>query len=295
MTDILSQLSNQLAAAASTAAASVVQLQGHRRLVAGVVVEPDLVLTPGIGVLEGAVPVRRGDGQTFDGAVLGRSAATGLTAVKVPGLGAPPARGADEPAPGHLALAVGRTWSGGVFSALAPVAVVGGPLRTGRTTEIARVVRIGLAPHDAMTGGALVDGAGHLLGIVTSMAIRGTTVVVPAGLALDAARDLAARGGARQGYLGLSSVPVALARAQRAGGRTHGLLVTGLVDGAPAETAGVLVGDIVVAFDGAAVSDADDLVTRLRGAAVDAPTPLEVLRGGQRLALQVAVAERRPG
>ncbi|MGE0814727.1 MAG: S1C family serine protease [Vicinamibacterales bacterium] len=295
MTDILSQLSSQLAAASTTAAASVVQLQGHRRLVAGVVVEPDLVLTPGIGVLEGAVPVRRGDGQTFEGAVLGRSAATGLTAVKVPGLGAPPARGADEPAPGHLALAVGRTWSGGVFTALAPVAVVGGPLRTGRATEIARVIRIGLAPHDAMTGGGLVDGAGRLLGIVTSMAIRGTTVVVPAGLALAAARELAARGGERQGYLGLSSVPVALAPAQRAEGRSHGLLVTGVVEGAPAERAGVLVGDIVVAFDGAPVSDADDLVTRLRGARLDAPTSLDVVRGGQRVALMVTVAERRDG
>ena len=34
---------------------------------------------------------------------------------------------ADEPRPGHLAMAVGRTWSGGVMAAFAPVAVVGGP------------------------------------------------------------------------------------------------------------------------------------------------------------------------
>ena len=70
-----------------------------------------------------------------------------------------------------------------MFSALAPVAVVGGPLRTGRASEIARVIRIGLAPHGALTGGALVDGAGHTLGVITAMAIRGTTVVIPAALA----------------------------------------------------------------------------------------------------------------
>ena len=68
----------------------------------------------------------------------------------MPGLGAPAVSAAEEPRPASLTLAVGRTWSGNVFSALAPVAVVGGPLRTGRTTEIARVIRIGLAPHDAI-------------------------------------------------------------------------------------------------------------------------------------------------
>ena len=179
MTDLLSTLSTQLAAAADNAAASIVQVQAHRRPVAGVVCDTDLVLTPGVAVHDGVVSVRRGDGQTFEGTVLGRSASTGLTAVRVPDLGAPPAATAAEPRAGHIALAVGRTWSGGLFSALAPVAVVGGPLRTGRTSEIARVVRIGLAPHGALDGGALVDGAGRVLGVITSMAIRGTTVVIP--------------------------------------------------------------------------------------------------------------------
>ena len=107
-----------------------------------------------------------------------------------------------------MALAVGRTWSGGLFSALAPVSVVGGPLRTGRPSEIARVIRIGLPPHGALAGGALVDGSGRALGVITSMDIRGTTVVIPAALAWQAARDVAARGGARQGFLGVSSLPV---------------------------------------------------------------------------------------
>jgi S1-C subfamily serine protease len=295
MTDILSTLSDQLAGAADTAAASVVQLQGHRRLVAGVVSGDDLVLTPGIGVLEGVVAVRRGDGQTFEGTVLGRSASTGLTAVRVPGLGAPAATTAAEPRPGALALAVGRTLSGNVYTALAPVAVVGGPLRTGRASEIARVVRIGLEPHGALAGGALVDGAGRLLGIVTSTAIRGTTVVVPSALAWETARDLVARGGARQGYIGVSSVPVTLSTRQRTDARTHGLLVTGLVDHAPADAAGVLVGDILVAFDGHAVADADDFLTHLRTGQLDRSAQLTVLRGDREETLSITVTERPRG
>jgi S1-C subfamily serine protease len=260
--------------------------------VAGVVVDTDLVVSPGIGVLEGVVAVRRADGQTFDGSVLGRSAATGLASVRVPGLGAPAVTAAEEPRPAHLTLAVGRTWSGNVFTALAPVAVVGGPLRTGRTTEIARVIRIGLAPHDALTGGALVDGAGRCYGVITSMAIRGTTVVVPASLVAETAREVAARGGARQGYIGVSTVPVALAPRQRAEGRDHGLLVTGLAEDAPAMKAGVLVGDLIVAFDGQPITEGDDLVTRLRGGSFDQPTPLTVVRGDRLETVSVTVTER---
>ena len=97
------------------------------------------------------------------------------------------------------------------------------------------------------------------------MAIRGTTVVIPAALAWEAARDVAARGGARQGFLGVSSLAVTLPARQRAEGREGGLLVTGLADRTPAEQAGLLVGDVIVAFDGVAVHEPDDLLTLLRG------------------------------
>jgi S1-C subfamily serine protease len=279
MTDLLTTLSTQLATAAETAAASVVQIQAHRRPVAGVVCDADLVLSPGVAVHDGLVSVRRGDGQTFEGTVLGRSAVTGLTAVRVPGLGVPAAATAPEPHPGHLALAVGRTWSGGVYSALAPVAVVGGPLRTGRATEIARVIRIGLAPHGALAGGALVDGSGAVLGVITTMSIRGTTVVIPAGLAWEAAKGTVARGGERQGFLGVSSLPVAVAATQRTAGHDAGLLVSAVAEDTPAALAGLFVGDVIVAFDGVPVRQPDDLLTLLRGDRVGRAVPIAVLRG----------------
>lgn len=295
MTDLLAALSSQLSSAAETAAASVVQLQGHRRLVAGVVVDTDLVVTPGIGVTDGVVAVRRADGTALEGTVLGRSGSTGLAAVRVPGLGAPAVTIAGEPKPGHLALAIGRTWSGGLFTALAPIAVVGGPLRIGRTSEIARVIRLGIAPHGAITGGALVTGAGHVSGVITSMAIRGTTVVVPASLAVQAAHDLAARGTARRGYLGVASVPVVLPAKQQHGGHANGLLVTGLVPGGPADAAGLLVGDVIVAFAGESVEGPDELLARVGSAALDQPTPVTVCRGDRLETVAVTLAERPRG
>ncbi len=280
MSNLLASLSTELVTATDTASASVVQVQTRRRPVAGVVFDTDLILVPGHHLDDDAAPVRCADGQTFDGQVLGRHAGTGLAVVRATGLGAPVARTADEPRPGQLALAIGRTWSGGVFSTLAPVVVVGGPLRTGRSTEVARVVRVGLAPHGALTGGALADGAGQVLGVVTAMAIRGTTVVLPAAIAWAAARDVVAHGGARQGFIGVSSMAVTLPARQRGEGPATGLLVTGMVPDGPADTGGMLVGDVIVACGGAPVAEADDLLTLLRAHQVGQTVTLTVVRGG---------------
>jgi S1-C subfamily serine protease len=295
MTNFLDSLSSELAAAVETASTSVVQVQAGRRAVTGLVYDADHVLTLGRILHDDATAVRRADGHIVEGKVLGRHAATGLVVVHATGLGAPAATTADEPSPGHLALAVGRTWSGGVFSALAPVAVVGGPLRTSRTTEIARVVRVGLAPHGAFTGGALVNGAGRVLGVLTAVAIRGTTVVIPAALAWAAAREVVADGGTQQGFIGVRSTPVTLSAHQRAENRERGLLVMGVAPDGPADVAGVLVGDVIVGFGGAPVAEVDDLLTLLRGNRVGQAVALLIVRGRSVETLTVTVAERRRG
>src|SRR5688572_1323112 len=226
-------LSNEIATAVEKAAPSIVQVHGRRRVTAGLVVADNLIITPastdddGVAVLTGDNPsTSLGAGQTAEGVVLGRIGNMGLTVVRVDGLNRPALAAADEPRPGHLAVAVGRTWSGGVMATLAPVTVVGGPLRTGRASAIDRVIRIQQAPHGALNGGALIDGSGKALGIVTSMAIRGTTVVIPALLAWDAATRVAADGGTKQGFLGVSSLPVPLPERQRAGrAQSAGLLI----------------------------------------------------------------------
>jgi S1-C subfamily serine protease len=295
MASLLSSLSEELAAAVRSAAPSVVQVHGARRVQAGLVFDADLVMTSGRHLDSTAVSVRAADGRVLEGTLLGHGRLTGLAVVRVPGLGAPAAVAAPAPAPGHLAQAVGRTWSGGVFAAFAPVAVVGGPLRTGRRTELPQVIRLGLAPHGALVGGALVDAGGQVLGLVTGTAIRGTTVVVPAEFAWADAREVVAHEGHAPGYLGIGSMPVALPETQRAGGPARGLLVTSVADGGPAARAGVLVGDVVVAFDGAPVDDPDELLARLRGARPGQAVRLTLSRGGAAHELTVTTGERPRG
>lgn len=281
MASLLSSLSVELAAAVEAVASSVVQVHGARRAQAGLVFDADLVMTSGRHLDGATVSVRAADGRVLEGTLVGHGRMTGLAVVRVPGLGAP-----------GRARAVGRTWSGGVFAAFAPVAVVGGPLRTGRRTELPQVIRVGLAPHGALVGGALVDGGGQVLGLVTGTAIRGTTVVVPSEFAWADAREVVAHEGRAPGYLGIASMPVGLPEAQRAGGSGRGLLVTSVAEGGPAASAGVLVGDVIVAFDGAPVDDPDDLLARLRGVRAGQAVRLSCSRGGVAHELAVTAGER---
>jgi len=173
------------------------------------------------------------------------------------------------------------------------VAVVGGPLRTGRASSIERVIRVGMEPHGAMTGGALVDGSGGWLGLMTGAAIRGTAVVLPASIAIAAARRIVERGGERQGFLGIRTLPVTIPERQRADAAgAHGLLITGVTSGSPAESAGLLVGDVLTAFAGEPIDDPETLLTLLRGDRIGKPVTLTLVRGTERKGIDVTVGER---
>ncbi len=285
-------LSNEIAAAVESAAPSIVQVHGRRRVAAGIVIAENIVLTTA-AIDEDQAAIRAGNGKTAEGAVLGRLSHMGLTVLRVEGLGLLPLAPADEPKPGHLAVAVGRTWSGGVMAAFAPIAVVGGPLRTGRRSAIDRVIRIQHAPHGALNGGVLLDTSSRALGIITSMDIRGTTVVIPAALAWAAATKVATEGGTKQGFLGVSSMPVPIPERQR-GGRSQGfgLLISQVSQNSPADTAGLLVGDLLVSFDGESIENAEDLVTRLRGNRIGKSVSVTVLRGASPVDVSVTVGER---
>jgi S1-C subfamily serine protease len=82
----------------------------------------------------------------------------------------------------------------------------------------------------------------------------------------------------------------ALQRAGRA--QDQGLVVLAVSDESPAARGGLLVGDIVVGFDGQPIGDPDELLILLNGARIEKPVVVEVLRGGVLRTLNVTVGEQ---
>jgi S1-C subfamily serine protease len=294
-TDLLSTFSNQLADAVSAAAHGVVQVQGRRRPASGLVYANDVVLTTvrALGREDG-LHVRRDDGRTFDAELAGWDPTTSLAVLRVPGLDVTPlSPAAAAPRVGHLALAVARSWSNVITASAGIVSVIGGPLPTGRRRAIDQVIRTTAPMHDGFAGGAFLDTSGGLLGIATSTTIRGTGVVIPAAIAWKTAATVLEHGSLKRGYLGLAGQPVALPENQTgAGRREQALLVVGVTASSPASAAGVLVGDILLEFDGHQVEAPEELLDLLLGDRVGKAVPLKVLRGGAGTQLTVTVGER---
>jgi serine protease DegQ len=293
-TDLLTSFSNSLADAVAAAAPSVVQVQGARRPASGLVYADDVVVTTVRALGRGDdLHIRRDDGTTLDAELAGWDPTTSLAVLRVKGLGAHPiAPATGAPRVGHLALAVARSWSNVVTASAGIVAVIGGPLRTGRRRAIDQVIRTTAPMHDGFAGGAFLDTTGALLGVTTSTAIRGTTVVIPASIAWKTAATVLEHGQLKRGYLGIAGQPVRLPDNQRAGERDTALLVVGVTADGPAATAGILVGDLIAELDGHPVESPEDLLDLLLGDRVGRPVTLKVLRAGAAKELPVTVGER---
>jgi S1-C subfamily serine protease len=186
-----------------------------------------------------------------------------------------------------------RSWSNAITASAGIVSVIGGPLPTGRRRAIEQVIRTTAPMHDGFSGGAFLDTDGGLIGITTALEIRGLHVVIPAGIAWKAAASVLEHGQLKRGYLGIAGQAVKLPAHQAPPtGGDRGVLVMGVAEGSPAATAGLLVGDVLVALGGQAVTAPEDLLDLLSGQAVGAATPLRVLRGGMVAEVPVTVGER---
>jgi len=291
----LTTLSNDLADAVAAAAPSVVQVHGRRRPASGIVYQQDVVVTSARALgREDGLHVRRADGTVFDAELAGWDPATGLAVLRVGGLGTTPLEAsAAAPRVGNLGIGIARSWSNNVTASAGLVAIIGGPLATGRRRAIEEVIRTTAPMHDGFAGGAFVDTDGKLFGIATAAEIRGLGVVIPTRIAWQTAKSLLEHGRLERGYLGIAGQPVQLSEAQRqAENREDALLVVGVTPGSPAAAAGVLVGDLLLDFDSHAIGSPEDLLDLLVGDRVGRALPLRMLRGTSSQTATVTIGKR---
>lgn len=287
--------SNQIADAIEALAPSVVQVRGRRRPASGLAYAPDVVVTTARAVgREDGVQVTAPDGRVLDAELAGWDLTTHVAVLKVPGLGAPVAApSSSQVRVGHVALGVARSWSNALTASAGIVAVIGGPLATGRRRAIDQVIRITAPMHDGFSGGACLEAGGGVTGLITAARIRGFRVVIPATIAWKAAQDVLEHGRPRRGYLGVAGQAVQLGSEQQpAPDRGTAVLIVGVTAGSPAATAGLIVGDVLTDFDGQPIESPEDLLDVLVGDRVGRQVELRVLRGGKEHKVSVTVGEK---
>ena len=292
---ILTSISDAMADAVAGAAPSVVQVLGRRRPASGLVYADDIILTTvrALGREDG-LRVRRHDGTVFDAELAGWDPATGIAVLRATGFGNHAFTPHQAPARvGQMAIAIARSWSNNLTASAGIVSVIGGPLATGRRRAIEQVIRTTAPMHDGFSGGAFLNTAGGLIGMATSASIRGNGVVIPVGIVWHTAATVIEHGSIKRGYLGIAGQPAQLPDSQRPHDEPgEALLVVGVTAASPAADAGILVGDLLLSFDGQALTSPEDLLGLLVGDRVGRTAPLQVLRGTTRVSLSVLVGER---
>jgi S1-C subfamily serine protease len=297
--NILTKLSDSMVTAVERAGAATVLVDGRNRFPAsGIAFAADLILTANHVVeRDEDVLVVLPDGSEVSASLAGRDPGSDLAVLRIEKPSASEAETAPHLAQvGQLVLALGRPTLDGVQASLGIISAVGGPVRRRHGGLLEQHLRTDAIPYPGFSGGPLVDSAGLVLGINTSGLRRHASLTIPSQLAWQIAGTLAESGSIRRGFLGIRTQLVSLPPAQQQALERHqenGVLLVEVVTGGPAETGGLLVGDIVVAIGDKPIADPDDLLARLVGEVVGKPTPIEVLRGGQPLTITVTIGERK--
>jgi S1-C subfamily serine protease len=294
---LLETLSNDLTEAVERVGASVVAIHARRRIPSiGVIWRPGMVVTASHTLQrEDDVTVSLASGEKVPATLAGRDPTTDIAVLRVDAAATPaPIADGDTLRVGQVVLALGRPGAS-VTASLGIVSALGGEWRTWHGGRIDRFVRLDLAIYDGFSGGPLVDGGGHVLGINSSALSRAAALTIPASTVSRVAEQLRATGRVRRGYIGIAGQPVRIPDdllASVAKGQDIGLMVVGVDSGGPAHSAGILLGDVIVSVDGQPIADPGELLALLSSERIGKPLEVGLIRAGKSHTVRVTVAER---
>ena len=262
----------------------------------GVIINADGTILTNNHVVDGAseIVVTLSDKQELKARVLGRDPKTDLAVIKIDGKG--PFKAAvlgDSEATrvGDWVLAIGNpfglsnTVTAGIVSAKGRI-IGAGPYDDFIQTD---------APiNPGNSGGPLINLRGEVIGINTAIIPNGQGIgfAIPVHTAKTLLPELVSKGSVTRGYLGVNIQDVTddLAASLKLKG-AKGALVAEVMEGTPAEKAGVKRGDVILAFAGKEIKDTHELTGLVAATPVGREVPLRINRDGKEMTLQVKIGK----
>lgn len=257
--------------------------------------------------------VRFTNGRTVPATIIGADAASDLAVIRVDptGLALAPVEFADSSAlkVGQIVVAIGSPFglessmTTGIISALNRSFPQG-------TFQVPDIIQTDAAINPGNSGGPLLDLYGRVIGVNSRIEspVRGSSGIgyaIPANLVQAVIPQLIANGRAQYPWLGISGVEVTANNAGQLGlsSEQRGILISGLVSGGPADTAGLRAanaagagGDVIVAIDDKPISTFSDLVSHIvQYTAVGQTIQVHVLRNGQVQVIPLTLQARPSG
>jgi S1-C subfamily serine protease len=302
---LLDAYSQAVMNAVDTVGPAVVKIDVVRGGGSGVIFTPDGFILTNTHVVHGAptLKVILPDGRLMRADLIGQDVDTDLAVIRV----TDPERGAfpwatlgDSRAirPGQVAVAIGNPYgfqhsvTAGVISAL------GRSLRARSGRLMDDIIQTDASLNPGNSGGPLVTTRGEVIGINTAMILpaQGLCFAIASNTARFVAARLMRDGCIRRSYIGVAGqnvpIPRGLARVHQLA-VSAGVLIVSIEPKSPAAAAGLLDGDIILAFAGDPISAIDDLHRRLSDDRIGKPAVVTVLRGLERRQITIVPEESR--
>lgn len=249
--------------------------QEEINLGSGVIVSSQGHILTNNHVITGAegIEVLLKDGRFLPASIVGRDLETDMALLKIPASNLPIIYFGDSSAlqVGDIVLAIGNpfglghTVTSGIISALNRSEF--------RANQFDNFIQTDAAINPGNSGGALVNTRGELIGINTinvsnSGGSQGIGFAIPASLARDVMYQLITYGQVERGWIGIEAKEITPMLAKQINNDTlGGLLIIGILQGGPAQQAGILPGDIITHINGQRIQSAKiafHLITNMR-------------------------------
>jgi serine protease Do len=272
----------------------------QRSLGSGFIISQDGYILTNDHVVDGAdeIKVKLSDGREFTGEIRGLDSKLDLALIKIDaGEDLPVARLGDseEIKVGEWVMAIGNPFG------LEQTVTVGIVSAKGRV--------IGAGPYDDFiqtdasinpgnSGGPLFNMQGEVIGINTAIVAQGQGIgfAIPVNMAKQIIPQLRDEGRVTRGWLGVTVQALNKELAESFDlDTTHGALVNEVIEGSPADKAGLKRGDIIVEYDGKQVDELNDLPRLVAATPVDETVSVKVFRDGKERTIKVKIGRLDDG
>ncbi len=226
------------------------------------------------------------DGRIFEAEAVYTDPFSDLAIIKIDAQGLPALKVGDSSAlkVGQYVLAIGNSLDMGISATFGIVSAVGVSIEMSADETMYDLIQTDAAINPGNSGGPLVNMAGEVVGItsakIADVGIEGMGYAISINGALPVLEQLITNGSVDRPTIGVSIYTIDQYIAMRYHlSVDEGVLVTEVVEGGPADTAGIKAGDVITAVDSKKVTSAQGLVLLLQGYASGQQVNITFYRG----------------
>ncbi|MBL8991605.1 MAG: Do family serine endopeptidase [Phycisphaerae bacterium] len=282
----------------------------------GFVVSQDGFIVTNNHVVENAteLKVTLSDQRNFTAKLVGRDPASDVAVIKIDASGLPAVKMGDSDSTqvGEIVLAIGnpfglnQTVTSGIVSAKGRTLNGGAAPRRGGQPAAPQVmfedfIQTDAAINPGNSGGPLVNLRGEVVGINTAIFTRsggymGIGFAIPANLARGVIDSLITTGKVERGWMGIGYQDLDDDTARALGLQPNaGVLVSNVIEGSPAEKAGLKIEDVITSIDGRPMNSGNTLRNTVAFAPPGKTIAIEFLRDGRKQKVDLTLARRDDG